>query len=99
MLVAVTRDLSPTFDKCELTHLPRVPIDLDVARRPRENRDLIQDHRGVFDEHAVRKIRRTRQVHQPDSEPLESSSVVLVLPTSHVEGGGVFRLGQQADLR
>jgi dimethylargininase len=29
---AITRDISPTFDQCQLTHLPRVPIDLARAR-------------------------------------------------------------------
>lgn len=33
MLLALTRDVSPTFDKCELTNLPRTPIDVAEARR------------------------------------------------------------------
>jgi dimethylargininase len=32
MLMAITRDVSPAFDRCELTHLPRVPIDVERAR-------------------------------------------------------------------
>lgn len=31
MRVAITRDVSPGFDRCELTHLERTPIDLDLA--------------------------------------------------------------------
>ena len=31
-LVAITREVSPAFANCELTHLGRVPIDVDVAR-------------------------------------------------------------------
>jgi dimethylargininase len=32
MLMAITREVSAAFDECQLTHLPRVPIDLDRAR-------------------------------------------------------------------
>ena len=32
MLLAMTRQISPRFNECELTHLDRQPIDLDLAR-------------------------------------------------------------------
>jgi dimethylargininase len=32
MLMALTREISPAFEFCELTHMSRVPIDLDRAR-------------------------------------------------------------------
>ena len=32
MLYAITRQISPRFAECELTHLDRQPIDLDLAR-------------------------------------------------------------------
>jgi dimethylargininase len=32
MLMALTRELSPAFESCQLTHVPRVPIDLERAR-------------------------------------------------------------------
>ena len=32
MLMALTREISPAFQSCQLTHLPRVPIDLNRAR-------------------------------------------------------------------
>jgi len=32
MLMALTREISRAFESCQLTHLPRVPIDLDRAR-------------------------------------------------------------------
>src|SRR5947207_3042963 len=31
-LIAITREISPAIVRCELTHLTRVPIDLDRAR-------------------------------------------------------------------
>ena len=36
MLLAITRDLSPAFQSCQLTHLPRQPIDLERARAQHE---------------------------------------------------------------
>jgi dimethylargininase len=33
VLIALTREVSPALGACELTHLPRVPIDVDTARR------------------------------------------------------------------
>jgi len=30
--IAITRDVSPSLAACELTHLPRVPIDVGLAR-------------------------------------------------------------------
>src|SRR5215216_4299540 len=32
MMIAITREVSPRFDKCEITHIERTPIVLDVAR-------------------------------------------------------------------
>jgi dimethylargininase len=32
MLMALTREISPALESCQLTHLPRLPIDLDRAR-------------------------------------------------------------------
>ncbi|MBI3412320.1 MAG: dimethylargininase [Planctomycetes bacterium] len=33
MLIALTREVSPTLNSCELTHVHREPIDVDFARR------------------------------------------------------------------
>ena len=32
MLLAITRDISPNFNQCELTHLARTPIDVALAQ-------------------------------------------------------------------
>ncbi len=32
MTIAITRQVSPRFEECEITHIERTPIDLDVAR-------------------------------------------------------------------
>ena len=33
MTIAITREISPRFAECELTHIERTPIDLELARR------------------------------------------------------------------
>ena len=33
MVIAITREVSPAMENCELTHLSRQPIDIDLARR------------------------------------------------------------------
>jgi dimethylargininase len=32
MVIAVTRQISPRFNECEITHIERTPIDLEIAR-------------------------------------------------------------------
>jgi dimethylargininase len=32
MAIAITREVSPRFNECEITHIDRSPIDLDIAR-------------------------------------------------------------------
>jgi dimethylargininase len=32
MVIAITREISPRFAECELTHMERIPIDVDLAR-------------------------------------------------------------------
>jgi len=32
LTIAVTRGVSPAIERCELTHLERTPIDLELAR-------------------------------------------------------------------
>ena len=43
MVIAITREISPRFTECEITHIERTPIDLDVARvQHREYVDLLK---------------------------------------------------------
>jgi dimethylargininase len=32
LLVAITREVSPSIRRCELTHIPRHEIDVEIAR-------------------------------------------------------------------
>src|SRR4029453_3235203 len=36
MTIAITRQISPRFNECEITHIERTPIDLDVAEAQHE---------------------------------------------------------------
>jgi len=36
MSVAITRQISPRFNECEITHIERTPIDMDLARSQHE---------------------------------------------------------------
>src|SRR6187397_2209002 len=37
MTIAITREISPRFNECEITHIQRTPIDLDIARTQHED--------------------------------------------------------------
>lgn len=70
-LVAVTRDVSPALAACELTHLPRVPIDVTRAAA---------QHRAYADLLArlgCRLIGLQAEPDLPDSVFVEDTAVVL----------------------
>jgi dimethylargininase len=69
--IAITRDVSPSLAACELTHLPRVPIDVELAR---------VQHRAYEDAlraagYAVQRL--TASDDMPDSVFVEDIAVVL----------------------
>jgi dimethylargininase len=71
MRVAITREISPSIGRCELTHLAREPIDLDLART---------QHAGYESRlHALGcEIRRLPSAPDlPDSVFVEDCAIVL----------------------
>jgi dimethylargininase len=71
MLIAITRLVSPAVNQCELTHLERIPIDLERAR---------------FQHHAYEESLRTlgvkvhslpEELNLPDSVFVEDTAIVL----------------------
>ncbi len=71
MLIAITRLVSPAINQCELTHLDRIPIDLERAR---------------FQHHAYEEALRSlgvevhslpEETHLPDSVFVEDAAVML----------------------
>ena len=71
MVTAITRQVSPRFAECEITHIERTPIDLDRARA---------QHGGYV--HALKSlgcevIELPAEPHLPDSVFVEDTAVIL----------------------
>lgn len=71
MRLAITRDVSPRFNECELTHIDRTPIDVNVAR---------SQHHGYIQ--AIKEIgfavlELPAEPDLPDSVFVEDTAVVL----------------------
>ena len=69
--LAITRDVSPRFNECEITHISRMPIDVEVARG---------QHRGYVD--ALRTlgcsvVELTAEADLPDSVFVEDAAFIL----------------------
>jgi dimethylargininase len=69
--IALTRAVSPEFDRCELTHLERQPIDLELAR----------DQHRRYEECLIRLgcelLRLPPEPDLPDSVFVEDTAIVL----------------------
>ena len=71
MLIALTREISPAFDSCVLTHLPRVPIDVQRARAQHDAYEWALVDAGC----TVRRLDSSFEM--PDSVFVEDIAVVL----------------------
>ena len=71
MIWAMTRDISPSFDQCQLTHLPRVPLDVERARAQHEAYEWALVELGC----TVRRIDAGPDL--PDSVFIEDTAVVF----------------------
>lgn len=71
MLMALTREISPAIQQCELTHLARTPIDLERARTQHAAYEWALVGAGC----TVRRLDSTDP--QPDSVFVEDIAVVL----------------------
>src|SRR5438067_478895 len=70
-LVAITREVSPAFANCELTHLGRVPIDVDVARAQHDA------YENALEDAGYRIERLTAGVDMPDAVFIEDAAIVF----------------------
>jgi dimethylargininase len=70
-LVALTREASPAIARCELTHLSRVPIDLDKARTQHEDYERALTALGC----TVHRLPSGPEM--PDSVFIEDVAIVL----------------------
>jgi dimethylargininase len=69
--IAITRAISPRFNECELTHLDRTPIDLDLAHtQHRQYEDALRML-------GVEVISLPAEVDFPDSVFVEDTALVL----------------------
>ena len=71
MTVAITRDVSPRFNECEITHIERTPIDVDVARA--QHHEYVQ----VLKELGCDVVKLPAEVDLPDSVFVEDTAFIL----------------------
>lgn len=71
MPLAITRDVSPRFNECEITHIERTPIDVDRARA---------QHRGYVNalkQLGCNVLELPAEANLPDSVFVEDTAVIL----------------------
>lgn len=71
MIVAITREVSPALGRCELTHLPRVAIDVEAARLQHAR------YRRALADLGCRVVELPAEPDLPDSVFVEDTAVVL----------------------
>jgi dimethylargininase len=71
MLLAITRGVSPSLQSCQLTHLQRVPIDLETARHQHRQYEATLASLGI-QVHAL-----PAEADLPDSVFVEDTAVVV----------------------
>src|SRR5690349_21904009 len=71
MIIAITREVSPRFDECEITHIERTPIDLDLARAQHH------EYVNVLKELGCNVIELPAQADLPDSVFVEDTAFIL----------------------
>ena len=70
-MIAITRDVSPAIDRCELTHLSRQPIDVERARAQHR---AYEDALGRL---GCRVVRLDAAPELPDSVFVEDTAIVV----------------------
>src|SRR5258708_5806117 len=70
-MVAVTREVSPSFANCELTHLGRVAIDVDVARAQHDA------YENALEDAGYRIDRLAAGADIPDAVFIEDAAIVF----------------------
>lgn len=71
MTTAITRRISPRFNECELTHIARVPIDLELARA--QHRAYVEALQAL----GCRVIELAEEPDLPDSVFVEDVAFIL----------------------
>ncbi|MGE5251770.1 MAG: dimethylarginine dimethylaminohydrolase family protein [Bacteroidota bacterium] len=92
MPVAITREVSPRFPECELTHLERVPINLEVARA--QHAAYTQALESV----GCRITRLPAEPDFPDSVFVEDTALILPEVAVITRPGAASRRGETASI-
>jgi dimethylargininase len=71
MVTAITREVSSRFNECEITHIDRTPIDLDIARQ--QHHEYVQ----VLSQIGCQVIELPEQSNLPDSVFVEDTAFIL----------------------
>ena len=71
MTIAITRDVSSRFNECEITHIERTPIDVDIARK--EHHEYIQ----ILKQLGCQVIELPEEPDLPDSVFVEDTAFIL----------------------
>jgi dimethylargininase len=71
MTIAITRDVSPRFNECEITHIDRAPIDVDIARA--QHREYV----NVLAEIGCQIVELPAEADLPDSVFVEDTAFIL----------------------
>jgi dimethylargininase len=71
MTIAITREISPRFDECEITHIERTPIDLDTARL--QHREYVNALRDL----GCDVVELPAEADLPDSVFVEDTAFIL----------------------
>ena len=88
MWIAVTRDLSPSLDACELTHIERRPIDMDRAREQHEA------YRAALLSLGVSVVNLPALDEHPDAVFVEDAAIVLDEVAVATRPGAASRRGE-----
>jgi len=89
-LLAITRDISPAIDRCELTHLDRAPIDLAKARAEHAA------YEDMLRQLGCRVQRLLAGPDMPDSAFIEDTALVLDELAVITRPGAESRRGETA---
>src|SRR5579871_4813201 len=90
MLIALTREISPAIAGCELTHLPRVPIDLALAREQHA------EYEKCLEDAGCRVVQFAAGDDMPDCVFIEDTAVVVQEVAIILRPGAVSRRAETA---
>jgi dimethylargininase len=88
--IAMTREVSPAFGGCELTHLSRVPIDVDLARAQHDA------YENALEDAGYRIDRLPSGADMPDCVFIEDAALVFDEIAVVTRPGAVSRRGETA---